>query len=933
VRRHGPLVLSACRQVLGESADVDDAFQATFLVLVRKAGRVRWRPSIANWLYGVAHRIAVRARTDAHRRKAHEGHASEQRNESATPDLSWREAVGILHEELDRLPDRFRLPLLACYLNGQSRDEAAAQLGCSTSTLKGRLETGRKRLRARLVRRGIELSAGLLAVLAEQARGECVSRRLLDLAVQQITQPALVTDSVAALAQVALTATALPLKRIGIAAVLAVAGIGIGVGWSGARAVRPQQAEPPKVEQRQPPQAPADGETLVYSGRVLADDGRPVAGAKLYLPYPAWGDVKHPERAVSGPDGRFRFTVRQAEFVNAQSETPWNRVSVVACAPGHGMVAAFPGLPSKAADLTLRMAPDIPVKGRIVDLEGRPVPGVSVGVGILPFFQGADGRSIPFDAPTDQQRGGGEIWLVGLLPVLVSDRDGRFEMHGLGRDRHIRLSLWGPTIESSEVQLVTRPEPPRMVPGSGQVQIQYGAEFTHVASPCKPIVGVVRDKATGRPIAGVEIYKPYARATSDDQGRFRLIGLPRAAGHELTIHPAPGQPYLPRTITVAADSPGLDAVTVNIDLERRLVVRGRLTDKVTGQPVEEWVEYRPWADNPRAKSIRELAEPRSPTITVAAQADKDGRFTLPALPGRGVVLVRGNAKYRPARLDAADRTPANLESNDSSLLNTWPLLTMPERYGALRLIEPAVGTEVVTCDLTLDPGRSVTIQAVGPDGGPLSEVKLTGQQPVALRWAGPVHLDRGSGAVYALADGEPRRIVLKTADDKLAAHRTLRGTETSPLAIRLQPTGTVTGRLLDESGQSLAGVSFQVLYEDDTGRPCLLFPYGARLPTDAENRREVRATRAAGELDHFGSAFGPHRSDDQGRFTVHQLIPDLPFLLRVQLTRPDDRDPTGKSRLVVGIRDVTRVSVGSGQSKDLGDVRLPDPKTVGGGIP
>src|SRR5262249_31219439 len=119
VRRHERAVLAACRQVLADPADVDDAFQATFVVLLRKARSVDWRRSLGGWLYAVAHRIAVHARKSARKRQAKEARAAGRTEPVAdAPDLSWREAVGLLHEELDRLPDSYRLPLLLCYLEG-----------------------------------------------------------------------------------------------------------------------------------------------------------------------------------------------------------------------------------------------------------------------------------------------------------------------------------------------------------------------------------------------------------------------------------------------------------------------------------------------------------------------------------------------------------------------------------------------------------------------------------------------------------------------------------------------------------------------------------------------------------------------------------------------------------------------------------------------
>src|SRR5262249_36063829 len=144
VRRHERLVHTALARVLTDPADIEDAFQATFLVLVRKARSINWRPGLGTWLYAVAHRVAVHARAASRKRVLREGEAAGQAERVGTlPDLSWHEACSLLHEELDHLPDRYRLPLLLCYLEGKSRDEAATQLGVTAGTVKGRLERGR----------------------------------------------------------------------------------------------------------------------------------------------------------------------------------------------------------------------------------------------------------------------------------------------------------------------------------------------------------------------------------------------------------------------------------------------------------------------------------------------------------------------------------------------------------------------------------------------------------------------------------------------------------------------------------------------------------------------------------------------------------------------------------------------------------------------
>jgi RNA polymerase sigma factor (sigma-70 family) len=164
VLRHGPMVLRVCRGALGDDHLAEDAFQATFLVLVRKAAAVRKAASAASWLYKVAYRVALRARASDARRRRLEAQAP--RPEAAPPDDPlWRDVRAVLDEELQRLPEKYQAPLVLCCLEGLARDEAAQRLGWSPGALKGRLERGREALRARLTRRGVALSGALGAAL------------------------------------------------------------------------------------------------------------------------------------------------------------------------------------------------------------------------------------------------------------------------------------------------------------------------------------------------------------------------------------------------------------------------------------------------------------------------------------------------------------------------------------------------------------------------------------------------------------------------------------------------------------------------------------------------------------------------------------------------------------------------------------------------
>ncbi len=162
--RHGPMVLDVCRSVLNNEADAEDAFQATFLILARKAASIRKTTSVGSWLHGVALRTALKARAKSATREKNEACAP-QRQVSDLDDLAWREVQQVLHEELIGLAERYRDPLVAYYLEGKTQEETAAQLGLAKSTLKERIERGRSLLRARLVRRGLG-PAAILAVAA-----------------------------------------------------------------------------------------------------------------------------------------------------------------------------------------------------------------------------------------------------------------------------------------------------------------------------------------------------------------------------------------------------------------------------------------------------------------------------------------------------------------------------------------------------------------------------------------------------------------------------------------------------------------------------------------------------------------------------------------------------------------------------------------------
>jgi RNA polymerase sigma factor (sigma-70 family) len=312
--RHGPTVLGVCRRVLRHEQDAEDAFQATFLVLARKAGSIGTGQALGSWLYRVAQRVAVRAKVLAGKRAARQAPLADVAADPA-PDPAWSDLRRVLDEEVSRLPEKYRAPFVLCYLDGKTNADAARALGCPKGTVLSRLAWARQRLRARLTRRGLGLSAGLVAAgLAAKPAAAMVRAALVEASLRVVlagtTRRAVgapVPGQVAALTQGVLQAMLWTKIKIVIGCVLAIGGLGLGGN------VLLQETTPSKVTAAPPPaaqQAPAS--------RPADNAVSPKAEAKRY-PFEVrnkkWSEVLEwlsdqtglPVVAPSVPTGTFTF--------------------------------------------------------------------------------------------------------------------------------------------------------------------------------------------------------------------------------------------------------------------------------------------------------------------------------------------------------------------------------------------------------------------------------------------------------------------------------------------------------------------------------------------------------------------------------------------------------------------------------------------------
>lgn len=273
VRRHGPMVFAVCRRILRHAQDAEDAFQATFLILVYKAASVSPRSKLAGWLHGVARKTAIKARQRATRRTEVESQAP-ARGVDAPTNSACDEAEVLLDQELAGLPDRYRLPIIMCDLEGRLRSEVASALSCSEGTLSSRLTRGRRMLAERLKRRGVHLSASALIVILTERTAALAESVIASLSPAALTA---VSPSVAQLATGVMKSMFLKkLQAVAMGVAFAVAATfaltGIGVEPTHAAAPVPATPATPALDEKALNESLADVDgNLLLNRKVLRD--------------------------------------------------------------------------------------------------------------------------------------------------------------------------------------------------------------------------------------------------------------------------------------------------------------------------------------------------------------------------------------------------------------------------------------------------------------------------------------------------------------------------------------------------------------------------------------------------------------------------------------------------------------------------------------
>lgn len=868
VDRHAPMVLRVCRSLLGSGHDAEDAAQAVFLVLARRAGSLRRRDSAASWLFGVARRIAARARRDeAHRRK-HERRRAEmatiERRESM--DIEAREE---LHHEIDRLPEIYRSAIVLCYLQGLSHEQAASWLGCPLRTLQSRLLRAKERLRDRLVRRGVSVPALLpplaKSIAASPGWAATTVKAATAFAAGQAPAAAIgVSAAVVSLAESSLRAT-IHLPKL-IAAVVLTVGVGAMavVGTRGGFAPDPPiPPQPTSAPQAVAPTKDDPNNRTLLLHVVDRNSKTPIEGAEVTVETDSGaraglgGDAEVMTRVRTAKDGRctieFPRVLPKEIYITARKAGFANR----AYGPFYETPGAIP------ASHPIEMEHGVTIGGIVKTREGKPIAGATVTI---------MARAGAGNAPD---------WTYVPEVEVMTDAEGHWRFNEM------------PTGWNFVYVRVAHPD---YVATFMQRQAPKPSDFELKAKKADIILdeGVALDGRVlddqGRLISGANVSlgavrrpreRDYPSTATDAQGRFRFGHIP--AGTQTVTAQAAGRAPALTDVVVA---PGIKPVELRLGpghlLRGRVVNReGKPLDGVTVQAMDwkghmslDWTTKTSaegrfaWDSAPPEPLLLTLTKPGfvmlgqrefladkpEQTVTMYPPLRVRGQVT-DARTGRAILrftLVHGN-------YDRFSNRDGVLRQVNWERLGSWKDLgggKYEVEYSHSLVAAVAVRIEAggykpatsepfrmeagdVTFDARLEPGVGPTGIVVGSDGKPLAGAKvvLSTKSLRAQLYNGKFHegaypqvVTDPDGRFAFPAQTEPYRVFVDHAQGFAEADE--KALASSP-QLTIQPWGRIEG-IVKIGANSAKGVQIRLSETDNRWNPDVAMPVtqSQQLATD-----------------------------------------------------------------------------------------------------
>ncbi len=602
-----------------------------------------------------------------------------------------------------------------------------------------------------------------------------------------------------------------------------------------------------------------------YRGLVTGPDGRPFSGAEIFIVSKkgAATDIR-PVRTTTDANGRFRFDAPDLTY-SGYDGLPWRREGLI-FATAEGFAPDWMETwgnntsrlreywtPVKGAEIKLQLAvDDVPIKGQFLDAAGRPLVGARVQLDRLMVPRNADltahlahwsKASVAAGFLTkvpDYKRELGRTHLIpGLTVETVTDANGRFTFKGLGRDRLARLKVSATNVLDTNVQVMARDSDNVglfLDFDQKPTQTVYGADFTLQLKRGLAVKGIVRDRDSKQPIAGMWVTKVYNPLThpalcegvpvTDENGRFEFTGLDPAMltleekHRRFTAIPQPGVTYLQARAAIKADAadPSQDAgsaVNANVVIEcvRGISYRLKLVDE-DGHLVEGTVECRTVSPNPLSADlvVPLMAGTNWPVMNRAAR-QADGTYEGFVLPGPGAIMVEmpNRRAWRPAFVDpktffASATTEENKEAENSygtrDTLRTFGGLKDQKRSNAIILVNPPAGSESLELTATVYRDRPRLVSLVDPEGRPVVDVESR------MQWPNRETKEQLRSATFSITGLHPNRVKQMSfikEDCRLIAILLARGDGDTPHTVQMQPWCTVTGRVVDENEKPLAG--------------------------------------------------------------------------------------------------------------------------------
>lgn len=920
IARHGPMVLSVCRQLVGDRHLAEDAFQAVFFVLARKAPSLRDPDLLGRWLYGVAVRTARKAQVRLARQRKREGGDRMSRPDSDPSSFDPNETVpqrdvtqaydpdevAALHEELNRLPGKFSTPVVLCYFEGPTMDEAARRLRCPVGTIRSRIARARERLRDRLTLRGVASPAALLwAILSAESASAHVplhACQSASLAAARFATGEVATTTAAGLASEVLRAMAVRSLSAFVASILVFGTLLTGVGSlclrePGARLMNPTDASdpPPGGRDRRPSEpapVPPASERMRVTGRVLDSSGRPVAGAYAAVIARPKAPGRGGEFSAVGPAaiGQARADDRGEFRLEAPrtSSSMYFEVGIIAGAPGYGVgwVDLNPDAAEPSSEVRLR--PEQVILGRLVDTAGKPARGVLV-------------RVMGMGATSDGTCQGPRFW--GALPEeslscwpqpVTTDEDGRFALPGIGQDLDVFLTI-------DDIRFA-RQTGLHVSTDSGQGP----REVTLTLSPAKIISGrvVYADIHTPVPRAVVNVAASEARLGSmqitefraDDEGRFRVNPSPGSYFRVSAFAP-PGAPYLTIQKELAWPT-GADEQALDIELPRGVLIRGKVTEVGSGMPVANATVM----NHPRLAAARAHGQVAGWAAVVPTSGD--GSFEIAVAPGQGHLLVHGSTDdfvYR--------------EIDQMMLYRGHPGGQRNYTHGLIGYNLKS-GDETLEVSVELRRGETLSGTVVGPDGQPVADAAIISRlyiAPLGTTWRSEYQgqVRDGRFELHGLDPDREERVYFLDSKRALGATTKLSGKsrDGGPVTVRLEPCGSARARLVDPAGKPVAGHRFW-------GLSLVVTPGLPGLSRTAAQAGQLAADEdVVANIDRLHYWSEP-TSDAEGRVVFPALIPHAEYRLYDLTT----------SSLPTGTKLRKEFSVRPGEELDLGDILMEGPR-------